>query len=152
MNSIMVEKNPFTIVMVEDDLGHALLIEKNLRRFGVVNAIHHCEDGQTAIDYFFDNGKVRNISDQTLILLDLNLPIRDGFEVLEMLKKNEKTRKIPIIILTTTSNPREVDRCYQLGCNIYITKPVDYQSFTAALEKLGVLLDVVKLPLTPDAS
>ena len=147
----MTGKNPFTIVMVEDDLGHARLIEKNLRRFGIVNTIHHCQDGQQAVDYFFDDGEARNISDQTLILLDLNLPIRDGFEVLELLKNNERTRRIPIIILTTTSNPREVDRCYQLGCNIYITKPVDYQSFTAALEKLGIILDVVKLPHTPDS-
>lgn len=138
--------NAFTIVMVEDDAGHARLIEKNLRRFGVVNNIHHCSTGQEAVDYFFADKNLETKSKKTLILLDLNLPVLDGFEVLQMLKSNEQTKKIPIIILTTTSNPREIDRCYKLGCNIYITKPVDYQSFTEAVEKLGVMLDVVKIP------
>ena len=132
--------------MVEDDAGHARLIEKNLRRSGIMNELIHFDNGRSVIDYFF-KGKVNpDVHEKTLILLDLNLPEIDGFEVLETLKGDDRTKKIPIIILTTTSNPKEIDRCYELGCNIYITKPVDYLNFSEALSKLGMMLAVVKIP------
>lgn len=137
---------PFTLVMIEDDEGHAKLIKKNLERAGIGNRLVHLEDGQKAIDYFFhaDNAHIRH--DKSLILLDLNLPILDGYEILRRLKEDPRTRSIPIIVLTTTDNPREVDRCYELGCNVYITKPVEYSNFTDAIQKLGLILAVVKLP------
>lgn len=135
-----------TIVMVEDDAGHALLIEKNLRRSGIMNKLVHLSDGRTALDYFLNDNFAIDQSERTLVLLDLNLPEVDGFEVLQHLKSNEKTKKIPVIILTTTSNPQEVDRCYELGCNIYIVKPVDYNSFSEALSKLGMMLAIVNMP------
>ena len=136
----------FTIVMVEDDEGHALLIEKNLKRAGIGNKLVHMSDGSKAIDYFFgaDNAHLKH--DKTLVLLDLNLPEIDGYEVLKRLKKDDRTRAIPIIVLTTTDNPREVDRCYELGCNVYITKPVEYDNFSEAIRKLGLMLAVVKVP------
>ena len=139
-----------TIIMVEDDAGHALLIEKNLRRSGIMNELSHFANGREVLEHFLNDKNPPEIYDKTLILLDLNLPEIDGFEVLERLKQDERTKKIPIIILTTTNNPKEVDRCYELGCNIYITKPVDYQNFSEALTKLGMMLAVVKIPSVLD--
>jgi CheY-like chemotaxis protein len=81
-----------------------------------------------------------------LVLLDLNLPGLDGYQVLARLKSDERTRQIPVIILTTTDDPREVERCYALGCNVYITKPVEYEQFSEAIRKLGLFLSVVKIP------
>ncbi|MDB5478813.1 MAG: response regulator receiver protein [Alphaproteobacteria bacterium] len=142
----MIYDDKVRIVMVEDDLGHSKLIEKNLRRSGIMNDLVHFDNGRAVLEYFFSHQQNKDFHDRTLILLDLNLPEIDGFEVLESLKGDERTKKIPIIILTTTSNPKEIDRCYDLGCNIYITKPVDYQNFSEALSKLGMMLAVVKIP------
>ena len=135
-----------TIIMVEDDEGHARLIEKNLRRSGIMNEFLHFDNGRSVLEYFKNETMDEDQHEKTLVLLDLNLPEIDGFEVLEQLKLDERTKKIPVIILTTTSNPREIDKCYELGCNIYITKPVDYQNFSEALTKLGMMLAVVKIP------
>jgi len=137
-----------TIIMIEDDLGHATLIEKNLRRAGIMNQIVHIDNGRQALDYFQRKGDYtdRETDECMLVLLDLNLPEVDGFEILAQLKSSEETRTIPIIILTTTDNPREVERAYELGCNIYVTKPVIYESFAESIRKLGLMLAVVKLP------
>lgn len=138
------------IVMVEDDEGHARLIEKNLRRSGIMNEFMHFENGREVLEFFNAEQSREEHHEKTLVLLDLNLPEIDGFEVLQSLKEDDRTKKIPIIILTTTSNPKEIDKCYELGCNIYITKPVDYQNFSEALSKLGMMLAVVKIPHISD--
>lgn len=135
-----------SIIMVEDDDGHARLIEKNLRRAGISNAIMHFTTGKQAVDYFFDENGIANHVEPMLVLLDLNLPEMDGYDVLTRLKGDLRTRAIPVIILTTTDNPREIDRCYELGCNVYVTKPVDYEAFAEAIRKLGLMLAVVKVP------
>ena len=136
------------IVMIEDDEGHALLIRRNLERAGISNIITHCADGQAALDYFFaEDGWVHH-TEPTLVLLDLNLPKIDGYDVLKRLKTDERTQALPIIILTTTDNPREINRCYELGCNVYITKPVEYEQFSDSIRKLGLMLAVVKVPNT----
>ncbi len=136
-------------LMVEDDPGHARLIRRNLERAGIPNAVTHFEDGQAILDYFFGEDGESHALEPSLILLDLNLPKVDGFEVLRQLKNYERTRAIPVIILTTTDNPREIDRCYELGCSVYITKPVEYEQFADSIRKLGLMLAVVKLPHTP---
>jgi len=137
-----------TILLVEDDPGHARLIEKNLRRANVTNRIDHVTDGQQAVDYLFCEGEYtdRNHSSPLLVLLDLNMPVLDGYQVLERMKSDERTKHIPVIILTTTDDAREVSRCYELGCNVYITKPVDYDQFSEAMRKLGLFLLVVMIP------
>jgi CheY-like chemotaxis protein len=135
----------YTIVMIEDDEGHARLIEKNLRRAGISNKLIRLENGTRALEHFFGGNIVH---DKSLILLDLNLPEIDGYEVLKRLKSEDSTRSIPVIVLTTTDNPREIDRCYELGCNVYITKPVGYDNFSDAIRKLGLMLAVVKVPAT----
>jgi CheY-like chemotaxis protein len=131
-----------TILLVEDDPGHARLIEKNLRRANLTNEIVHVADGQQAIDFLFSNGRPSSL----LVLLDLNLPVLDGYQVLERMKYDERTKCIPVIILTTTDDTREITHCYELGCNVYVTKPVDYEQFSEAIRKLGLFMAVLMIP------
>jgi len=137
-----------TIVLVEDDPGHALLIEKSLRRAGITNPITTLVDGGAAVEYLFCQGAAGdNGVDLThLVLLDLNLPVLDGHQVLERLKSDERTRRIPVVILTAADKPQEIARCYELGCNAYIPKPVESDQFTDAIWKLGMFLSIVKVP------
>ncbi len=143
----MESQQPSTIILVEDDPGHAVLIEKNLRRAGVVTQIIVLNDGRKALDFLFQQGDYSRTPPPVhpLILLDLNLPVLDGFQVLQALKNNERTRHIPVIVVTTTDLPHEIARCYELGCNIYVTKPVEYDAFCDAIRKLGLFLPVVKV-------
>lgn len=143
----MTEHQPVTILLVEDNVGHAVLIEKNLRRSGVSNTIVKLGDGQKAVDFLFRQGEFADEQELALylVLLDLNLPILDGYQVLQRIKADERTRRIPVIMLTTTDNPQEIDKCYELGCNIYVTKPVEYEAFSAAIRNLGLLLSIVKI-------
>jgi len=136
------------IVLVEDDDGHATLVEKNLRRAGLSNNFIRLRDGQEAIEYLFAEGayKDRPSLEQTVVLLDLRMPRMGGIEVLEKVKAAPALAAVPIIVLTTTDDPREIERCYELGCNIYITKPVEYEGFIEAIRRLGFFLQVVKLP------
>ncbi len=136
------------ILLVEDDAGHARLIEKNLRRSGITNQLVTVGDGQQALDYLYGDGEYADASPASplLVLLDLNLPVLDGYQVLKRMKADKRTKRIPVIILTTTDDTREVSRCYDLGCNVYITKPVDYQEFSDAIRKIGLFLSVVTVP------
>ena len=137
-----------TILLVEDDPGRARLIEKNLRRSNITNDISVLTDGQQAIDYLFGEGAYTGTKHpmQLLMLLDLNLPVLDGYQVLQRMKTDERTKHIPVVILTTTDDTREVARCYDLGCNVYVTKPVGYEQFSEAIGKLGLFLAVVTVP------
>ena len=141
----MHEHDQVTIVLVEDDPGHALLIQKNLRRAGVINPVVHLADGQQALDYLLNSQEPRRPSPM-LILLDLNMPVIDGYQVLTKIKADPRTRSIPVVILTTTDNPVEISRCYELGCNVYVTKPVEYDKFSAAIQSLGCFLSIIKIP------
>lgn len=145
---MILREGELVIYMVEDDAGHAALIQKNLRRAGISNEIRHFDNGRKALDHFMNGNAQFSENETALILLDLNLPEVDGYEVLRQLKGNELTQMIPIIVLTTTDNPKEIEKCYELGCNVYITKPVDYEGFADAIRKLGLMLAVVKLPAT----
>lgn len=138
-----------TILLVEDDEGHALLIEKNLRRAGIANAIVKLDNGQKAVDYLLRVGDYSGHEHPVplLILLDLNLPVLDGYQVLKIIKNDERTKQIPVVILTTTDNQQEVLRCYELGCNVYVTKPVEYDKFSDAIRMLGLFLAIVKIPV-----
>jgi CheY-like chemotaxis protein len=137
-----------TILLVEDDPGHSRLIEKNLRRANIKNEIHFVTNGQEALDYIFCEGEYAHNKRKSdlLVLLDLNLPVLDGYQVLERMKIDERTKRIPVIVVTTTDDPREVSRCYELGCNVYITKPVDYDQFSEAIRKLGLFMMVMMIP------
>ena len=137
-----------TILLVEDDPGHARLIEKNLRRANLMNSIVKANNGQQALDYLFSEGNYvgSERASSLLVLLDLNMPVLDGYQVLERMKADALTKHIPVIILTTTDDAREVSRCYDLGCSVYVTKPVDYEKFTQAVRNLGLFLSIVTVP------
>jgi CheY-like chemotaxis protein len=139
---------PLTIVLAEDDDGHASLIHRNLQRAGLDNGFIRVKDGQEALDLIFNRGEFAGklMAENPLLLLDINMPRVDGIEVLRILKSDPATNPIPIIMLTTTDDPREVERCYQLGCNVYVTKPVDYEDFINAIKQLGLFLQVVRIP------
>jgi CheY-like chemotaxis protein len=135
------------ILIAEDDEGHARLIEKNLRRARVANRVERFEDGQQILDFLFRRGE-RNREPRIpyLLLLDIRMPKVDGVEVLRQLKEDKELRKVPVIMLTTTDDPREVERCHELGCSNYIVKPVDYEQFADAIGKLGGYVGLVRVP------
>ena len=134
------------IIMIEDDEGHARLIEKNIRRAGISNEIRHFTDGTSALDHIMNaaDGPVRN--GPALILLDLNLPDMSGIDILAAIKADPALRRTPVVVLTTTDDKVEIQRCYDLGCNVYITKPVNYESFAQAIRQLGLFLSVIQVP------
>ena len=136
--------HPVEIIMIEDDPGHARLIEKNIRRASVNNAIRHFESGTAALRYLMQE-KVRD-NGPLLVLLDLNLPDMSGTDILEKIKADDKLRHAPVIVLTTTDDQREIQRCYALGCNVYITKPVEYETFAQAIRQLGLFLSIMQVP------
>lgn len=137
-----------TILIAEDDRGHASLIRKNIVRAGISNEIRHFHDGQELLDFLFDAEDAPHRSGEVsyLLLLDIRMPKVDGVEALRKIKQHKEFRKIPIIMLTTTDDPREVENCHQLGCSNYITKPIDYEKFVDVIKKLGLFLMVVEVP------
>ncbi|CVI63966.1 response regulator [Agrobacterium salinitolerans] len=137
-----------TIVMIEDDEGHARLIEKNVRRAGVNNEIVPFTLGAEALDYILGESRDGLVSKDRylLVLLDLNLPDMSGINILEQIKSNEYTRRLPVVVLTTTDDETEIQKCYDLGANVYITKPVDYEGFATAIKNLGLFFSVIQIP------
>ncbi|BCA63601.1 chemotaxis protein CheY [Sphingomonas sp. HMP9] len=135
------------IVMIEDDEGHARLIEKNIRRAGILNDIRHFTDGTSALDFLFHAAEGPAKSGPAMILLDLNLPDMSGTDILARIKaESSPLRRTPVVVLTTTDDKVEIERCYDLGCNVYITKPVNYESFAQAIRQLGLFLSVIQVP------
>lgn len=141
---------PVSIVMIEDDEGHARLIEKNIRRAGVNNEIIPFGNGTDALAFLFgaDGSGQVSAGRHMLVLLDLNLPDMGGVDILEKLKANAHTKRSPVIVLTTTDDSREIQRCYDLGANVYITKPVDYDGFAHAIRQLRLFFSVMQVPET----
>lgn len=136
------------IVIAEDDEGHANLIMRNLKRVGVANTILHFKDGQETLDFLFrrGDGPHRQIGTPYLLLLDIRMPKVDGTEVLRQIKQDSELCKIPVVMITTTDDPREVENCHKLGCSNYVAKPVDYDQFVEAITRLGLFLMVVTMP------
>ncbi|MEZ5765276.1 MAG: response regulator [Xanthobacteraceae bacterium] len=141
---------PVTIVMIEDDEGHARLIERNIRRSGVNNEILPFTNGTDAMNYLLGNDSTgaQRRGETLLILLDLNLPDMTGIEILRRVKETSHLKCTPVVILTTTDDAQEIKRCYELGCNVYITKPVNYESFANAIRQLGLFFSVIQVPPT----
>lgn len=105
-------------------------------------------NGTDALDYILgtDRSGETSADRYLLILLDLNLPDMSGTDILEQVKTNQHTRRLPVVILTTTDDQREIQRCYDLGANVYITKPVDYDNFANAIRQLGLFFSVMQIP------
>lgn len=144
----MYESQFVTIIIVEDDPGHAKLIEKNLRRGGLENPIKAFENGQQALDYLKSQGDFTGqpIDQAPLILLDINMPVMNGVELLRILKQDTKLREIPVIMLTSTDDQLEIDECYSLGCNLYVPKPVEADQFSEVMRELGMIIGLVAVP------
>jgi CheY-like chemotaxis protein len=133
-----------TILIVDDDEGHAILIRENLESAGVPNRIEHFRDGQAVLDFFAKRPPSGNES--YIVLLDIRMPKVDGIEVLRRLRADPELRMLPIIMLTTTDDVRDVTRCHALGCNGYIQKPVDYDKFAEAIRRIGLFVPLLLVP------
>jgi len=138
---------PVEIVMIEDDEGHAQLIERNIRRAGVNNKLTPFTNGTSALAYLFgaDGQGTVHANRSLLILLDLNLPDMSGVDILTKVKSNQHLKRSPVVVLTTTDDQAEIQRCYDLGANVYITKPVNYENFANAIRQLGLFLSVIQV-------
>lgn len=136
------------ILIADDDEGHAGLIRINLQRAGILNQITHFKDGQEVVDFLFKNGTVSHREDNVsyILLLDIRMPKMDGTEVLRKIKEDPILKKMPVIMITTTDDPREINLCHELGCSHYITKPIEYNDFVNAIRQLGLFLIVVQMP------
>jgi len=135
------------ILIAEDDDGHAELIREGLVESGIKNKIIRFPNGEDAWNFLSRSGdkEVRDKTKTYLLLLDINMPRMDGFEVLSRMKSDPVLKEIPVIMLTTTDDPREVEACYKLGCSVYITKPVEFIKFTEVLKRLGLFIQIVKV-------
>jgi CheY-like chemotaxis protein len=142
------------ILIAEDDDGHAKLIKKNIEAAGIKNKTIRFNDGEELLGFLFpvngkngNNGKpYMNQGTSYILLLDIRMPKVDGVQALEKIKSDQKLHKLPVIMLTTTDDPREVEKCHSLGCNNYITKPLDYEQFIEVIRRLGFFLKIVKVP------
>jgi CheY-like chemotaxis protein len=136
--------------MIEDDEGHATLIERNIRRAGVNNPIVPFTNGTAALEFLLGKDGTGSVhaGNALLVLLDLNLPDTTGTEILAKIKANVHLKRSPVVVLTTTDDQHEIQRCYDLGANVYITKPVDYENFANAIRQLGLFFAVMQVPAT----
>lgn len=135
------------ILIAEDDDGHAELIKEGLEESGVCNKMIRFSNGEEVWHFLSGTGdnQVCDKNKNYLLLLDINMPKMDGVEVLKRMKSDDELKEIPVMMLTTTDDPREVEACYKIGCNMYITKPVDFMKFTETLKRLGLFIQVVKI-------
>lgn len=135
------------ILMVEDNEGDIILTKEALQESKVNNTVTAVRNGKAAIDYVFKKGEFSKSESPDLILLDINLPLKNGHEVLRAIKENESTRKIPVIMLTTSSSKKDIDQSYRQHANCYIVKPVEVNDFLHSVAIIeNFWLNVVKLP------
>lgn len=137
------------ILLVEDNPSDAELTIKALRRNKIINALLHLQDGEDALDYIFATGKYsdRNIDDiPKIILLDLKMPKIDGLEVLKKIKSDQRTKIIPVVLLTSSNEDKDIIDSYKLGVNSYIVKPVEFENFVKAVTDVGLYWLLVNQP------
>ena len=136
------------ILIAEDDAGHFQLIKKNLWLTCIDTDIFQFKNGQEVLDFLFtDAGICLKDNKQYLLLLDIRMPQVDGVEVLKKIKQDKYLRKIPVIMLTTTSETSMIKQCYELGCSYYMVKPVNYHNFMEAVQNLGEFLSMESMRL-----
>jgi two-component system response regulator len=134
------ENSEVEILVVDDSMDDANLTIRSLKKNNVVNHLFHVKDGAEALDFIFAKGIYSSRANATkpkLILLDLKMPKVNGIEVLEKIKANPETRTIPVVILTSSQEDPDIQKCYKLGANSYITKPVDFEGFSKAIKEVG---------------
>ena len=138
---------PIEILLVEDNLGDMRLTQEALKEGKVYNNLHWAKDGVEAIEFLNRRGKYESAPRPDIILLDLNLPRKDGREVLEEIKSDENLKQIPVVVLTTSKAEEDVARSYALHANCYVTKPVDLEKFIVVVQSIDRFwLTVVTLP------
>ncbi len=138
------------ILLVEDNMGDAELTMRALKKDNLTNKLVHVENGAEALDYIFAKGAYIDRNEKNLpqiIVLDLKMPKVNGIEVLQKIKANERTRKIPVIVLTSSKEDPDIEKCYSLGVNSYVVKPVEFGKFVKAVNDLGLYW--LKLNQTP---
>ena len=143
------ERSQIEILLVEDNMDDAEMTIHALRKNNLANKLIHMKDGEEALDFLFGTGNFigRDVSlKPSLILLDLKMPKVDGLEVLERVKSNEATKKIPVVILTSSKEDPDVSKSYELGANSYIVKPVEFESFMKAVSELGMYWMILNQP------
>ena len=134
-------ENEVEILLIEDNVNDAELAIRSLKKNGIANNLVHLRDGDSAIDFLFGTGKFegRNTNNKPkVILLDLKMPKVNGIEVLKKIKSNDLTRKIPVVVLTSSKENPDVEKCYALGVNSYIVKPVEFENFSKAVVEIGL--------------
>lgn len=131
------------LILIEDEPGHTRLITKNLMKSADVEILPF-DTGRKALEYF--EGTPPEDLRRHLVVLDINMPGIDGFEVLRRLKGNEATAAVPVIVFTTTDHPDEIHRCYREGANLYLVKPMDYTAFQVTIDFLAATLTMMRLP------
>jgi two-component system, chemotaxis family, response regulator Rcp1 len=144
----MVERNgPIEILLVEDNPGDVRLTKEALKEGKVYSNLHTVKDGVEAMEFLRREGKYKGVPRPDIILLDLNLPKKDGREVLQEIKTDEQLRRIPVVVLTTSKAEEDVLRTYDLHANCYVTKPVDLEKFMVVVKTIDSFwLTVVTLP------
>jgi CheY-like chemotaxis protein len=141
-------KEEAVILIAEDDDAHAALIQRNLKRAGIRNEQLRFTDGQQTLDFLQRRGDwQRTPGTAYVLLLDIRMPKVDGVEVLRRVKMDPALKKMPVIMVTTTDDPQEVEHCHQLGCSRYVFKPVEYEQFAEAVRRLGLYLVEVEAPI-----
>jgi two-component system response regulator len=146
----MTEINPVEILLVEDNPRDAELTIRALKKNNLANHLVHVEDGAEALDFLFGRGRYagRSVDDTPrVILLDLKLPKVNGLEVLRRLKEDERTRLIPVVVVTSSTEDPDMKTAYALGANSYVVKPVQFDDFFEAMKHLGIYWLIVNHPL-----
>ncbi len=141
--------NSKVILLVEDNPSDVGLTQRALAKSHLANELVVAEDGQEALDYLFGSGKYagRDVSEiPALVLLDLKLPRVDGLEVLRQVRADQRTHRLPVVIMTTSKEEQDVAQSYDLGANSYIRKPVDFKQFVESVEHLGLYWLVLNEP------
>jgi two-component system, chemotaxis family, response regulator Rcp1 len=139
--------NPIEILLVEDSEGDARLAREALRESKILNNVHHVPDGVEAMDFLNQKGKYINVPRPDIILLDLNLPRKDGREVLAEIKNDPDLKRIPVVVLTISNDEQDILKTYNLHVNCFITKPIDLIQFLKVVHSIeDFWLSIVKLP------
>jgi two-component system response regulator len=135
------------ILLVEDTPTDIIITREALQEAKMINTLHVVEDGAQALDFLYRRGKYINASRPDLVILDLNLPVKNGREVLAQVKTDEKLKKIPIVVLTTSSADEDIIKAYNLHANCYVIKPMDFDSFVQIVKDVGHFwFSVVAIP------